>query len=106
MSIYIFGDSFSSRYDNCYFDGEIDELWYDIVEEKTKTNVINTSESGKGPYSSFKFFYDYVEQNKITSDDKIIFMLSSQYRIPFKFLNDKDLGYDYIDYFLNGETII
>jgi len=105
MTIFIFGDSFSCRYDDCYYDGEIDDLWYDIVMREMRENVVNTSEGGKGPYSSFKFFYEHVEQNNIKEGDKIIFMLSSQYRLPFKFLDDKDLGYDYIDYFLNNELI-
>ena len=105
MTIHIFGDSFSSRYDDCYYDGEIGDLWYDIVMKETGEDVINTSEGGKGPYTSFKFFYEHVEENNIKEDDKIIFMLSSQYRLPFKFLDDKDLGYDYIDYFLNNESI-
>ena len=78
MSIYIFGDSFSCRYDNCYYDGEIGDLWYDIIERKLKTKVINKSEGGKGPYSAFKIFYETVEKNTLTSDDKIIFMLSSK----------------------------
>ena len=102
MSIYIFGDSFSCRYDNCYYDGEIGDLWYDIIERKLKTKVINKSEGGKGPYSAFKIFYETVEKNKLTSDDKIIFMLSSKYRIPFPFLKDNQLGEDHIDTFISN----
>ena len=36
MTIHIFGDSFSSRYDDCYYDGEIGDLWYDIVMKETE----------------------------------------------------------------------
>ena len=93
--IYIFGDSFSAEYADVYFNGETGPCWYEIVRRKGTSHnpmdgeqIINYSSKGEGSYSSMEKLYHLVENNEIKLDDKIIIMLSSQYRIPFEFLND------------------
>jgi len=90
--IWIFGDSFSAKYSNVpvYFNGKTGICWYDMIGAST-----NYSTKGQGPYTSMKKLYHFVNNGEIKSDDKIIIMLSSQYRIPFDFLKD-DIFKEYI----------
>lgn len=106
MTIHIYGDSYACRYDDHVFDNKTDDLWYDIVRDFFEEETINNGIGGTGPYTSMSFFYEHLEKNIFEENDKIIFMLSSQYRIPHLFLdNNEILGHDHIvDVLKHGQT--
>ena len=123
--IYIFGDSFSvEEPDDISFNGETGLCWYEIVRRKGTSHnpmdgqqIINYSSKGEGSYASMEKLYHLVENNEIKLDDKIIIMLSSQYRIPFEFLNDSifkddssfkgEQNFDYlIDHWFNAKGLV
>ena len=90
--IYIFGDSF----------GEItgknrsEWVWPVILEKESNEHVKNYCKGGMGPITAFRTFYDKMDIIKENAD-KIIFLLSNPYRIPFPFLKNiyhmSDVGY-------------
>ena len=81
MTVNIFGDSFAAEYDSEHkFMGETGKFWYDLLEEEMNEAIENYAVSGTGPYTAFEIFYDKYEKNLIK--DKIIFVLSCQYRLP------------------------
>lgn len=95
MTIAIFGDSFSDPEKNKphYFNGETADSWYDILKNKTGETLLNFSISGVGPYTLFENFYDEFEKHN-HNFDKIIFILSCQYRLPIN-VSDPKNGFSY-----------
>jgi len=112
MTIHIYGDSYACRYDEHIFNNETGDLWYDIVTDFFEEKTINNGITGSGPYTSMSIFYKHLENNIFEENDKIVFMLSSQYRIPHVFLDSLDteepvshIGHDHIVYVLrDGQT--
>ena len=117
--IYIFGDSFSvEEPDDISFNGETGLCWYELIRRREDSpEIINYSSKGEGSYASMEKLYHLVENNEIKLDDKIIIMLSSQYRIPFEFLNDNifkddssfkgEQNFDYlIDHWFNAKGLV
>ena len=80
--IYIFGDSFSCLDD---FDEDAWYSWPKTLHEKYK--VSNYSIGGTGPFLMFNKFHDLLEQGRFQPEDKIIFCLSSPFRIWFDFID-------------------
>ena len=81
MTIDIFGDSFAAKRDPDHeFMGQTGELWYNIVSSEMKEKIQNFARDGSGPYTAFENFYNKFENNLLS--DKIIFVLSCQYRFP------------------------
>ena len=108
MTIHIYGDSYACRCDEHIFNNETGDLWYDIVTDFLEEHTINNGIEGTGPYTSMSIFYEHLENNIFEENDKIVFMLSSQYRIPHIFLDSLDtgvFGHDHIVYVLrDGQT--
>ena len=52
-----------------------------------KETVKNLCKGATGPFTAFKIFYDFLDDMK-EEVDKIIFLLSNPYRIPFPFLKN------------------
>lgn len=103
MTIFIFGDSYSIDYEYPhYYNGETGQCWTDIIREKYDEDVVNHSYGGSGPYFSFKKFYEAFEEGHIKENDKIIFMLSSQYRLDFLGVNPGDQSL--LPIVLNGKS--
>jgi hypothetical protein len=80
--IYIFGDSFGDPppdNPNVY-------VWPNRL--KKIENVKNFCKGGTGPLTAFKDFWSVFDD--IKQDDKIVFLLSDPFRVPFNFLEDAD----------------
>ena len=88
MTVHIFGDSFAARYPDNKFMGQSGKCWHDLLNEEMNESIENYAESGTGPYDAFEIFYEKHEKNLIKGktyepyQDKIIFVLSCQYRLP------------------------
>lgn len=97
--IYIFGDSYS-----CYDDSKLGwDSWPQSLNKKYK--VSNYSLGGTGPFLMFNKFHDLLEHNWFQSDDKIIFCLSSPFRIWFDFIdnaNHNNVSYIYYWFIKNN----
>lgn len=81
MTIHIFGDSFCAT---SVINHHNKPTWYDIL--SSYETVKNYGVGASGPYVSFDLFYEKYENDLIKPNDKIVFMLSNPYRIPFTFL--------------------
>lgn len=81
MTYYIFGDSYAKRSEvpHC-FNEETGKTWHDLLENETDEKLHIFADGGVGPYTIFEDFYRCFETEKLT--DKVIFFLSSQYRLP------------------------
>ena len=101
MTIRIYGDSYATRYDGHIFNNETGDLWYDIVTDFLEEHTINYGKGGTGPYTSMSIFYKHLENNIFEENDKIVFMLSSQYRIPHTFLDRVYRGVPHHDHIVN-----
>jgi hypothetical protein len=82
--IYIFGDSFGDpakdrvwdRHGECFMlGGKV--KWYNLFEEEH----INLCETGSSTHRAFDRFYNYFDKSAFKPKDKIVFLLTSQYRI-------------------------
>ena len=88
MTVHIFGDSFAAGYPDNKFMGQSGKCWHDLLNEEMNESIENYAESGTGPYDAFEIFYEKHEKNLIKGktyepyQDKIIFVLSCQYRLP------------------------
>ena len=81
MAVDIFGDSFAFKHNSDHeFMGQTGELWYDIVSSEMNEKIQNFAKRATGPYTAFENFYNKFENNLLS--DKIIFVLSCQYRFP------------------------
>ena len=81
--IYIFGDSFGEVTTKNYSNW----IWPIALERESKETVKNLCKGATGPFTAFKIFYDFLDDMK-EEVDKIIFLLSNPYRIPFPFLKN------------------
>jgi len=87
VTILIFGDSFSETAENHNYNNKTDYSWPQLLEKETDENIINYSKGSTGPYYSMSKLYEHIDTFNLNQDDKIVFMLSSQYRIPFSFID-------------------
>jgi len=85
--IYVFGDSYACP--NYIMNKNDEYMWTKKLEKKFK--VINFALSGTGPHYSFKKFYEMMSKKMFDSDDLIIFIISGNDRIDFKFENPQHI---------------
>ena len=85
MTIHIFGDSYADPgYYKIYEWLDVKEnAWYNMLDEE----VVNYGKSGSGPIYSLSLLFDNLKKQKGLDPDikKVVFFLSSKYRIPASF---------------------
>lgn len=82
--IYLFGDSFVEAEDARNLSVRDHKRWYDIMSEKMDEKHSNSGKCGEGPVSTMDKFLTRFESGWYDKGDKFVFVLSSPYRIPWK----------------------
>ena len=87
--IYLFGDSFVENEPAESLGVEEHERWYQMLSDNLREEHKNYGKCGEGPTASLKKFHKLYEDHKFKANDKFVFVLSSQYRIPWTWLKDE-----------------
>ena len=91
MTIYLFGDSYVEAEKASSLGVRDHKRWYDILSEKMNENHENYGKCGEGPINTMDKFQTRFESGWFDSDDKFVIVLSSPYRIPWKWnFREKD----------------
>jgi len=91
--IYFFGDSYvdnepTTELTKKYFGYH--DRWYDLISIKMNEDFENLGNSGSGPQSAMRKFIKLFEKNAITSNDKVVMVLSNPYRLPMRWSGDEN----------------
>lgn len=84
MTIYLFGDSYVEAEPAKHLNVPDHKRWYDMLSENCNENHLNLGKCGSGPIEALEKFHDMYENNAFDKNDKFVFVLSSPYRIPWK----------------------
>jgi len=91
--IYFFGDSYvdnepTTELTKKYFGYH--DRWYDLISMKMNEDFENLGNSGSGPQSAMRKFIKLFEKDVITSNDKVVMVLSNPHRLPMRWSGDED----------------
>ena len=89
MTIYLFGDSYVDAESAESLKVKDHKRWYDILSGLMNEEHTNYGECGAGPINTMKEFQTRFESGWFESNDKFVIILSSPYRIPWKWRFEK-----------------
>jgi len=92
MTIYLFGDSFVDNEPAEFLNVRNHKRWYEFLKENCNEEVMNYGKCGTGQIYTMNKFLDFYENFKFKPNDKFVIVLSSPYRIPWKW--SKKIGDD------------
>ena len=84
MTIYLFGDSYVEAESAESLNVRDHKRWYDLLSEMMLEPHENLGKCGEGPINTLAKFQKRFESQWFDEDDKFVFVLSSPYRIPWK----------------------
>ena len=86
MTIYLFGDSYVEAENAESLNVKDHKRWYDILSEMMNEKNENLGRCGEGPIETLKKFQTRFESGWFEKEDKFVIVLSSPYRIPWKWI--------------------
>ena len=84
MTIHLFGDSYVEAERAESLGVRDHKRWYDILSEQMREEHINYGKCGEGPVNTLSRFLKCLSSKWFDKDDKFVFVLSSPFRIPWK----------------------
>ena len=93
IMIYLFGDSFVYRDDVTTLGIRDYKRWQDILSEQCNEEIDNFGQNGESCYETMNKFSEIFEKKYFDHDDKFVIVLSSAYRIPWRW--DHESAYWY-----------
>tara|TARA_B100000949_G_C14270897_1_gene447269 strand:+ start:762 stop:1538 length:777 start_codon:yes stop_codon:yes gene_type:complete len=91
--IYLFGDSFVYRQKVKKLGIRDYPRWQDILSDQCDEENFNFGENGEGSYETMHKFCNLFEKQYFEDNDKFVVVLSSSYRVPWKWGKDSASWY-------------
>lgn len=91
--IYLFGDSFVYRDDVKLLGIRDYKRWQDLLSKQCNEEVENLGRNGESCHETIHKFTEMFEKKYFESNDKFVIVLSSPYRIPWKWQYDSSTWY-------------